>query len=641
MSPKKETMPAESGKAEKRKGIKNPACMLAIALLICLISAWGSSLVKSGGGSITVKQLQWETPSGHMQDAQLFIPRTATKETPAPAVVVVHGWGDSKEVQAPHYVELSRRGYVVLDIDMYGHGDSDDLPINTWWDEGTGANGVYDGVQLLATLPYVDASQIGIEGHSNGAYSCNMAVLLDNEADKPLISSVLLNCNDAIYTDQIYYGRYLDGTDTNYTNVYGNRNVGIIAAKYDEAFHRIQYPDGTITAPRDFIDQPQAQSFLHFGKDPAGLDTRDSYTMYTENIDGKDAVRVIYNPSIIHCRGYLSIRATRDFIDFFQKAMPAPNPLAAGNQVWQWKVFFETVGIVGFFMFLVYFILVLLETRFFGVLKAREPVLAAEVDRKGKAWLWWGLTVSALFAAISFPIVWVIGQLAQPAFFNQWQPWVLGLWSVSMGLITLLILFLNYRRYAKAKGLNLREQGVVLSKDKLLKSVLLGVLAAVCTYSLVFLTNYFFTTDFRFWFILTFRAFDAVKLSAILKFMPFFVFFYVINSIAMNVFNYVKIGKKEWVNTLVMAVFNTLGPILLIVAFYSYFFTTGLLPTDRLAWGLGTMIMWIYSMVAVLPIATVINRIIYKKTRNPYISSIAFSLIITTMMCTFTLTYLI
>ncbi len=641
---KKSGTPAEVGQTSEKSKIipgKNPVFMLAVALLICLISALGGSLFKSNGGSVTVKKLKMETPSGHMQNAQLFIPRTATKETPAPAVVVTHGWYDNSDIQAPNYVELSRRGYVVLAIDMYGHGDSDDVPNEDWWKEENAANGVYDGVRLMTTLPYVDASKIGVEGHSNGANACNRAVSLDNKAAKPLISSVLLECNDPFFTDTIYYAQYYDGSDTNFTNVYGDRNVGVVAAKYDEAFHRIQYPDGTLTAPRDFINTVPAQSFLNFGKDPIGLEKRNSDTMYTENINGKDSVRVIYNPNINHTWALISSQVTYDIIDFFQKAIPAPNPIAADNQIWQWKVFFETLGVIGFFMFLVYFITVMLETRFFGVLKAREPVLPAEINRKGKAWLWWGLTASALFSALSYPIIWIVGLLTQPAFFNQSQPWVLGLWSLATGLFTLLLLFLTYRRYAKANGLNLWDQGVFLSRDKIWKTILLGVLAAICTYSIVFVTNYFFTTDFRFWIIFRFRAFDAVKFTEILKFIPFFVFFYVMNSIAMNVFNYVKIGKKGWVNTLLMCIFNILGTVILLVVFYAGFLITGLLPTDRIGWGLGTMIFMIYPMAAVLPVATVINRIIYKKTRNPYISSIAFSLIITTMTCTNVLTYLI
>jgi hypothetical protein len=264
-----------------------------------------------------------------------------------------------------------------------------------------------------------------------------------------------------------------------------------------------------------------------------------------------------------------------------------------------------------------------------------------EVNRKGKAWMWWGLSLSALFSALSFPIVWVISLLNQPVWFNQWHPWMLGWWSLVTGLFTLFILFLNYRNYSKAAGLNLREQGVFLYKDKIGKTILLGVLAAACTYSIVFVTNYFLTTDFRLSLILGFRPFKAVKLGEILKFAPFFVFFYLINSIAMNVFNYIKIGGREWVNTLLMCIFNVLGPVILLVIFYTCFTITGLLPTDSLVWGAGTMIMWIYPMVVVLPVGTVISRVIYKKTRNPYIPGIAYSLIIAVMLCTNTLTYMI
>ncbi len=644
---KKKAEPTEPGKtSEKRKGVsvKNPVFLLALALLICLVSAVGASMVKSGGGAVTIKELRWETPSGYMQSAELYIPKTATKDAPAPAIVVVHGWANTLEMQAPNAVELSRRGYVVLDIDMYGHGDSEDVPINDWWSDEYGANGVYDGVKLLATLPYVDASQIGIEGHSNGAYACNIAVVEDNKADKQLISAVLLESCDPIYTSTPYtqyYGAYFNAADTALANVYGDRSIGLVAAKYDEIFHRIYYPDGTLSKPADYINQPAAQSFLNFGKDPSGLEMRNSDTMYTENVDGKDAVRVVFNPNVDHPWGIMDTGIVRNCVDFFQTTLPAPNPMADGNQVWQWKDFFETIGIVGFFMFFVNFIMVMLNTRFFGILKAKEPVLPAETTQKGRRWLWSGLIISAIVSAISYPIIFVVGLITQPAFFNQEQPYVLGVWSLFMGLVTLLILFLNYRRYSKANGLDLRAQGVFLSKDKIWKTILLGVLAAVCTYAIVFVTSYFFTTNFRFWFIFTFRAFDAVKLSEILKFLPFFLIFYLINSVAMNVFNYVKIGKKEWVNTLLMAVFNTLGPILLLGAFYSCFAATGLMPTDSLGWGLGSMVFWVYPMVAVLPLATVLSRIIYKVTRNPYLPAIAYSIIVVIMLTTNQLTYLV
>ena len=75
-------------------------------------------------------------------------------------------------------------------------------------------------------MPFVDAERIGVTGHSMGGMSCNAAIASDNAADEQVIAAVLLNCADATYVDE----------DGNWANVYGNRDVGIMAAKYDEFF---------------------------------------------------------------------------------------------------------------------------------------------------------------------------------------------------------------------------------------------------------------------------------------------------------------------------------------------------------------------------------------------------------------------
>lgn len=641
MSSKKSSAPEQSQKtAEKRKilSARNPVFMLLIALAVCFVSALGAYLIKNGGGSITVKDLNWETPSGHTQAAQLFIPKTATEENPAPAIVTVHGWTDNSEMQDPFYVEYARRGYVVLAIDMYSHGNSEALAVDTWWNEESAANGAYDGVKLLASLPYVDTAQIGIAGHSNGAWASNMAVLLDNEAPEQLISAVLLVNNDAMYTETPYYSRYIEAADTAYTNIYGGRDVGMVASQHEFLFHRILQEDGSLTSPLNFMEQPVAQSFLNFGKDPAGLETRNSYTLYTENIDGKDTIRVIYNPDLVHTQGFFSAKATYAAVEFFQAAFAAPTPIDPGNQIWQWKTVFNTLGVIGFFMFFVYFILVMLKTKFFGVLKARVPVTARETDRQGKVRMWRGLIGGGIFSAISYPIVFIAALLLRPAFFTQERPWALALWSLVCGLFTLLVIRRNYRKYAKPQGLDLREHGAVLSKGKLGRSILLGLLTAAAAYGLVFITDYLFKVEFRIWILFNFRTFDADKLFAALKILPFMALFYILNSIATNVFNYIRIGKKEWVNTLIVTVLNPLGPILFFAVVYGYFYATGLMPFDYLAWGVSTMGGWIVSVVAVLAVSAITSRIIYKATRNPYIHGVAFSVIISIMMCSTALT---
>ena len=69
-----------------------------------------------------------------------------------------------------------------------------------------------------------------------------------------------------IQLSHIYWS--LQPADKEYTNIYGNRDVGVVAAQYDEFFFRSFKKDGTVTVPRDYIKTPNAQSFLNFGVDP-------------------------------------------------------------------------------------------------------------------------------------------------------------------------------------------------------------------------------------------------------------------------------------------------------------------------------------------------------------------------------------
>ena len=223
-----------------------------------------------------------------------------------------------------------------------------------------------DAVKLIADLPFVDKTRIGVTGHSNGAMASNFAVTIDNAFETPLIASVLLVARDPIYTDP-------DGA---YFNLYGSRDVGVVAAQYDEFFFRVRNEDGTRTAPRDYIDQDIAQSFLNFGIDPADAEMRTSYTMYKENIDGEEAIRVIYNPAQIHPWNTISSGVVKNSIDFFEESLGAPNPIPASNLVWAWKELFNVIGLVGFAIFVLAFAKVLLETRFFSTLKTSEVVAA-------------------------------------------------------------------------------------------------------------------------------------------------------------------------------------------------------------------------------------------------------------------------
>ena len=105
----------------------------------------------------------------------------------------------------------------------------------------------------------------------------NAAMCTASGKEKQLISSVILVCAEPIYTDKedLYYSQYFDETDTRYVNAYGSRDVGVCAERYDEVFYRVYNPEKvTLTTPLEYMDQVSAQSFLHYGTDPAGLEKR-------------------------------------------------------------------------------------------------------------------------------------------------------------------------------------------------------------------------------------------------------------------------------------------------------------------------------------------------------------------------------
>lgn len=610
---------------------KNAKFWVVIALIICLVSSVGASIVQTGAGSIEYHDITVVMESGHEMDALLLVPENATADNPAPAIVCSHGWYNNREMQDLNYVEYARRGFVVMSISMYGHGDSEAIPNGTWWNDENNANGMYDAVKYVSRLPFVDASRIGVTGHSNGALASRTAVMLDNKAETPLIAAALLVSNDAVYTDS-ETGEYI--------NIFGSRDAGIVACQYDEFFHRVRQEDGSRSAPRDYIHQNTAQSFLYFGTDPTGQEERSSYTFYHETIDGEDAIRVIYNPAITHPWAHFSKSVVADSVDFFDEALDAPIKLDNNNQTWQVKAFFNAVGLVGFFMFVIYCALALVETKFFSELKATEPVepLPAPATGKAKAWYWGGLVASAVFGVIVYGFTYNWCNANRPSFLPQAATWFIGFWTVVCGLFTLLILFLSYKLNGKKNGLDLAERGVKISGRKLWKSIVLAVTVVAAAFSLVFISDYLFLTDYRLWCFATIRAFAPQNFSIIARYLVLWLVYYIALSIATNGFNFVKFGKKGWGSTVIQMFFVFIGPEIFVAMQYIPFFTTGHMLSESTPFGASITGIWMYPILVILPLATFICSKIYRKTKNPYIGGIIMAIIACTISVTNTLT---
>ncbi len=594
---------------EKTK--KTAQIILCISLALMLLCGIVVNAVQTSGGKVAMRELTIETDSGYTMSAYLLVPKTATAENPAPAIVTSHGYLNNKEMTDANYVELARRGFVVLAIDQPDHGDSDVTPDFFI----LAPDGVYQGVLALSRMPFVDTSRIGVTGHSMGSWSVNAAIQADNLNETPLIAAALIHCNDPLYQD----------ADGNFANPYGSRDVAVISAIYDEFFGTSVSADGQPLSSPYFMETATAQTFLNFGRNPAESEVREAYTEYREDVDGKETLRIVYRPPIIHPWSHFSARSESYICDFFSKTLSAPNPIDPHNQIWQWKEAFNFVGVIGFVLFLCSFTTLLVFTPTFACLRADETVKSMPVkDKTGKLWFWLSLAAGSVFGSLVYLTLVNMGNSMAVA---QGEAMGLGLWSTACGLFTILSMALYYFVYGKKNGLDLAERGVKMPLKKLGLSVLLALIVVTVGYGLVFVEDYFFLADFRLW-TLAIKAFEL----PILRYLPYVLLFftyYIAISVATNCFNYNDIGGKA--NGVICALFAALPAVVLPAIQYGTYYST-----NHMMWFQRTMadpnypmyVLWLFPIILILFGSTLVTRVIYRHTKNPYIAGIINALIV-------------
>jgi pimeloyl-ACP methyl ester carboxylesterase len=178
----------------KMKDVRKQAYWFLACVVIVAISAVMVNAVQSDFGKVEVTQVRISNPNGDIVVAKLFRPLTATADNKAPAILNMHGYQNDKSVQDSFSIELARRGFVVMAPDSLGHGDSGGgLDVGRWFADPTYVMGNEDALAYLLTLPYVDANEIGVMGHSMGGMNAvklpalfpNNVKALDQQASLP------------------------------------------------------------------------------------------------------------------------------------------------------------------------------------------------------------------------------------------------------------------------------------------------------------------------------------------------------------------------------------------------------------------------------------------------------------------------
>ncbi len=643
---------------------KKSLLMLAIALAVILVSSFFASMVQSAGYKSTVTDLRNETNSGVLYDANgnptetkvqgkvasgiLFVPNTATEKNPAPAIVLTHGYLNNRELQLQNAIELARRGFVVLTIDRGGHGHNTDEDVIAGSPYGAIMNtsGMYDSAKYLYNLPYVDKARIGISGHSMGGKTTSSVLSTDAKGINIIAAGLIQGYNPSV-------------PNALNPNPYGNKSVGVLKAMDDEFFFASKDETGNATICREYIKSQAAWSFLNNKAYTAGNAINLTFGKPYVNgaiqeVEQGTAVgqpfRVIYEANEIHPLNHFSVESAGYVVDFFYSAFGTPannGVIGSGNQIWWVKEMFSLIGLAAFF-FLIFPVVSLLLTLpcFASLRKTEELDLDVGLGSIKKGGLhgitktvtyFAGGVATMLFGGFIFRKAYTTyagkGMISPSDYFPQDTTGSVANWALvcaGFALFVMLVVWaINFGVGKLAKKLGKEEVAVgnpfrcaKIDLISFVKTALLTLLVVGLLYAVVFINWGIWTVDFRIW-TLDVKVFNLNMIPTMFRYSWVFFIFYAISAMGNAGFRLKDL--PEWATIAINAFFNSFGILLVILIQYITFRSTGVLWQKDMA--LGYIV--VFPMVAVLAIATIISRVLYKKTGNIWLGAMINALLFT------------
>ena len=600
----------------------------AILLAIIVIASAIASRVQTAGGSIQVQDIKIPTHNGQWLVADLFKPRSATADNPAPLVVVVPGFQRSKEALSNTAIELARRGIVAISIDPYAQGgSSSSLSRRAATTEGYGMFAVVDYAAGTGNLNYIDKSRIGATGHSAGG---NAAIRGANYFGKEAQRTGEPSKLHSVFVS----GYVLTLTDEVLADV--RSNVGMSYAFYDEGAYRNELKNA------DMRRAPEALRLVNYGLAASGRSIDEvELGRYYGNI-AERTLRVVHNERVLHPFQPYIVEATANQIEYFEKVFALDSGLSSRDQIWQWKEGASLVSLVAAVMLLIPLGQLLLRLPAFESLVHPLPPALPRPQGRGKL-LFWGLfTIAALIACFSYipmaelsKVLFVAASSREATwFFPQRMNNAVMMWAVLNGVVGFLMFWLSYRFYGRQHGVTPEMWGASIGRSELARTALLALMIFVLYYLLLFAIYWFFHVDYRFLF-MGVRVFRPVELVLLVMYVPFFFIFFLSNSLRVNAALRTE-GQAEWKGMLIAGINNSIGLLLIVIVQYVTFAVTG-----TVYWTDG----WLYInlLFAVVPMMFVLpyfNRYFFRMTGRIYLGPMVTCLVFIMILLTNTVCYL-
>lgn len=526
--------------------------LLVLSVIMILIAGLIAYQVQTDFGKVSIKDIRFTGPGGTTLSALLYIPKTATPKTPAPAIQAIHGYINSRETQSGFAIEFARRGYVVLALDQTGHGYSD--PPAYYHKMGGPA-----GLAYLRTFDFVDKNRIGLEGHSMGGWaSVNAAFKAPND-----YRSIVLEGSST--------GTFLapEGSPT------FPKNLCLVFSKYDE-FSNMMW-DAPI--PADIVKSDKLKGVFGVPEN----ENVEVGKLYGSIQQG--TARVLHQPSTTHPGDHLSTVAIGHAIDWFEKTLGAPNPIPTDHQTWYIKEFATLAGFIGCVLLMFAAGMLLLKTKTFQSL-AGEP----QNSKPATGFGWW---IAAILTVIIGPLIYfkavVFAEPNLPRTFLTPQPItnIILFWLTIVAVISL-VLFVIWHIFNKKKGADAVSYGIRSAQGKTCRKIGLSLwfafLVTFSGYLSLMVVSFIFTVDFRFW-ILALKPFSPLQFRIALGYLILFILFYLVFALVLH--GQLRKSTGSLIKRMtISAILGSLGYLLLLMFIYIPLLSGstigfGLLPTTN------------------------------------------------------------
>jgi pimeloyl-ACP methyl ester carboxylesterase len=496
--------------------------LLAFALSLVLLGGGLAAFVQTDFGGVSVRDVRFSTAEGRVVSSLLYVPDTATVEAPAPAVMLSHGYVNSRETQGPFAIELARRGYVVLVLDQTGHGYSD-APA---FAEGFGGPA---GLAYLRSLAFVDLENIGLSGHSMGTWAALAAAATYPDGYQ---SFVIQSSAPGLF-----------GTPPG--DAVFPRNTAVLFSEWEE-FSALFWG---APVPSDAMASDSMMAL--FATDEPVQDG----VLYGSIEDG--TARMLHVVRTTHPGLHWNPTATARLVDWFDQTLDGGTVVA--GQTWWIKEIGTLFAMLGGILFVFAAGSLLLRTPVFS--RVSRPVPAARGIERGA--MWWGSAVvaTAVPAAMFFYFQskgpeWIApSRLFPQEITNGVMVWGLAVAAAVVMLMGAWHLFMNRR-----EGATLSDYGLVTTEKTTAsvigRAALLAATLGAGVWSLLYVSEMLFQTDFRFW-IYQLHLMDALHLRIFLAYLiPLAVVFTVIAAMLHGQFRSpdrdLSMGREMITNALVL-----------------------------------------------------------------------------------------